>query len=83
MQVVTEFDTNEEVYVILGTHIVRDTISKVSVSWYKNSAGEVTYQLNTHTGRFNCYQLFRTKEGAGEKLLENNGLCTIGLKEIK
>ena len=81
MKIETEFDLDEVVYAIRGGSIFKTRIKRIVLDFHIAGLRSVMYEVET-TGLLSDSSLFRTKIGAGERLLADNGL-SVTLTEVK
>ena len=82
MIITTEFNTMDKVFIINRGIITEEEIKRIDIVLYEDKTPHVEYVLYNYHREFKEIDMFRTRIGAGERLLADNGL-TVELKEIK
>jgi len=82
MRAETEFDVNDEVFIIDNGEIIETSVEKIEIKCSNDGVSprgtkiETYYWLRRGRVWMKDFRMFRTREGVAERWLEDNGLKT-------
>ena len=79
MNIETEFDLDEVVYVIADGKIHSGNITRISVDYHAAGLRSIMYEIKERR-QYQAENVFKTRASAGDRLLVENGLEIIGGK---
>ena len=81
MVIETEFDLGDKVFLLDCGTIREGKVTKILIEFFLAGRRSISY-LTDGAKQYGQENMFRTREGAGERLLENNGL-QVSIKGIE